>query len=395
VSDWGQTQKTVTLVAAGKASVAMSRAAVRVLGPRLAGGLVIAPGDDVVPAPLELIVGDHPVPSADSERAGRRALALARDHEGDALLVLLSGGASALMAVPADGLTIADKQQVTAGLLRAGAGIHALNTVRKHLSAIKGGRLAAASATPFLALALSDVVDDDLSVIASGPTVPDPSTFADALRVLEQHGGTDVYPRTAVDHLRRGVEGHVAETPKPGDARLGRGRTSVIGSRHDAMKGAQGAAEALGYRVMSVASPITGESRIAALRHWDDVVVPATRERGPICVISSGETTVHVTGDGTGGRNQEFALALVDRVAACPAVALASVGTDGIDGTTTAAGAIVDSTSRARAVADRLPPPDRFLERNNSHAFFDALGDLINTGPTGTNVGDLQIILLA
>jgi len=298
------------------------------------------------------------------------------------------------MAVPAAGLTLADKQQVTAHLLRAGADIHALNTVRKHLSAIKGGRLGAASASPFLALAISDVVDDDASVIASGPTVPDPSTFADALQILERHGGVAAYPETVIEHLRQGAEGRVAETPKPGEARLARGRTVVIGSRHDAMSGAAAAATALGYGVTTITSPITGESRTAARRYWDGVMAKSAEHQRPMCLVSSGETTVHVTGDGRGGRNQEFALALVNRLATLPAAALASFGTDGIDGVTPSAGAVVDSTSRARADHAGLAPA-QFLGNNNSHAFFHALGDLINTGPTGTNVGDLQIILLA
>jgi len=372
----------------------MGRAAASVLGPRLVGGLVIGTANESIPAPLEMLTADHPIPSTASEHAGRRALAVAHDHQGDALLVLLSGGASALMAVPSVGVTLADKQEVTARLLRAGADIRALNTVRKHLSAIKGGRLAEICRTPFLSLVISDVVGDEVSAIASGPTVPDPSTFADALEVLGRHGGTDVFPPAVVRHLRRGANGELPETPKPDDAALS-GPTLVIGSRHDAMRGAQSAAEALGYDVISLEAPVIGEARSAALRHWDEVMARTVGRHGPTCVVSSGETTVHVIGDGIGGRNQEFALALVDRAASVPAAAIASVGTDGVDGPTTAAGAIADSTSTARAGARGLPPPSDFLNHNNSHAFFDALGDLIHTGPTGTNVGDLQIILLA
>ena len=386
----------VIVIAAGKAAPAMAEAAARRLGARVRAGLVVASSAAPVADRFELIVGGHPIPTGESERAGRRALALAEGMAPDErLLVLLSGGASALMAVPADGLTLADKQATTDRLLRAGADIHALNTVRKHLSAIKGGWLAARAGGPGDAFAISDVVGDDPSFIASGPTTADASRFADALEVLRRFGGELAYPPAVVAHLRRGADGAVPETPKAGDARLARTRTTVIGSRRNAMAGALAEAGARGYHVLRLDDPVVGEARVTAVSHLRVVQARAAGLGRPACLVSSGETTVQVTGRGKGGRNQEFALAAAALLplAGGPA-AVASVGTDGIDGPTDAAGAFADSTTLDRARAAGLVA-DRYLADNNAYAFFDALGDLIHTGPTGTNVGDLQVILLA
>jgi hydroxypyruvate reductase len=267
--------------------------------------------------------------------------------------------------------------------------------VRKHLSAIKGGWLAAQVRGPCRALAISDVVGDDLSVIASGPTVGDASRFEDAIDVLRRFGGEAAYPSAVVSRLRRGAAGAVPETPKPGDARLARTTTVVIGSRRDAMAGAVAEARTLGYEVLRLDNPVTGEARTTAVVHFREVLARADGLSRPACIVSSGETTVHVTGSGKGGRNQEFALAAAEPLGRLgdPAV-IASVGTDGIDGPTDAAGAFSDQTTIERARAAGLSP-DRYLFDNNAYAFFDALGDLIHTGPTGTNVGDLQVILLA
>jgi hydroxypyruvate reductase len=381
-------------VAAGKAAVAMAAAAAERV--HVVGGLVVSPDPASVPNGFELIVGGHPAPTPASERAGRNALALAESvGPDDTLLVLLSGGASALMAVPADGVTLDDKRATTDVLLRAGADIHALNTVRKHLSAIKGGWLAARARGLCHALVISDVVGDDLSVIASGPTVVDASTFQDACDVLRRFGGDDAYPPAVIARLRRGVAGDVPESPKPGDSRLARAQTTMIGSRRDAMTGAAAEASARGYRIVRIDDAVVGEARTAAPAHVRAALARAVDLGRPACVVSSGETTVRVTGRGKGGRTQEFALAAAGQLAHTTApTVLASIGTDGVDGPTDAAGAIVDHTTTRRAAAAGLAP-DRFLSDNNAYAFFDALGDLIHTGPTGTNVGDLQIILLA
>jgi hydroxypyruvate reductase len=301
-----------------------------------------------------------------------------------------------MMAAPAAGVSLADKQQTTARLLRAGADIQALNTVRKHLSAIKGGWLAAAARGLTRTLAVSDVVGDDLSVIASGPTVPDASTFAEALDVLRRFGGPEGYPSSVVARLAAGTRGEVAETPKPGDERLSRASASVIGSRRNAMDGAAAEAQSRGYTILRIDEPVVGEARTAALSHLRTVRARARGIARPACIVSSGETTVRVAGHGTGGRNQEFALAAADALASVGApAALGSAGTDGIDGPTDAAGAIADTTTLDRARAAGLRDPVHYLDDNDAYAFFAALGDLILTGPTGTNVGDLQVILVA
>ena len=336
------------------------------------------------------------MPTKESERGGRRALELAATAKpGERLLVLLSGGASALMAVPAEGLTLDEKRATTARLLTAGADIHALNTVRKHLSAIKGGGLAARAGGACDTLVISDVVGDDPSFIASGPTVADASRFEDALDVLRRFGGEAAYPAAVVSHLRRGASGELPETPKPGDPRVAAAVTTVIGSRRNAMSGAVAEAAGRGYQTLRIDDAVVGEARTTAVAHLRAVQARAAGLGRPACIISSGETTVTVTGRGKGGRNQEFALAAIESLAQSggPA-AVASAGTDGIDGPTDAAGAIADSTTLDRATAAGLVP-GRYLSDNNAYAFFDALGDLIHTGPTGTNVGDLQVILLA
>jgi hydroxypyruvate reductase len=374
----------------------MARAARELFGDRSRAGLIVGvePATPAVSG-FRLIVGGHPTPTGASEEGGRRALELAASLGSDErLVVLLSGGASALMAVPADGVTLEDKQATTRQLLRAGADIQALNTVRKHLSAIKGGWLAARAPGPCMAFAISDVVGDDLSVIASGPTVPDASTFRDALDILRRFGGEDAYPRAVVNHLANGAQGRLPETPKPNDPRLARAHTTVIGGRRDAMEGAVREAASRGYHVIRVDDAVVGEARVAGPSHLRAVVAKAAGTGRPACVVSSGETTVRVTGDGKGGRNQEFGLACAGALEAIGGSAvLASVGTDGIDGPTDAAGALVDTTTVTRARAAGLQPQTS-LERNDSYRFFEALGDLIQTGPTGTNVGDLQVILL-
>jgi hydroxypyruvate reductase len=344
----------------------------------------------------------HPLPDERSVAAGRRALEVARDTRPDeTLVVLLSGGASALMAVPAGALTLEDKRLTVNALLKGGADITALNTVRKHLSAVKGGRLAAAAAGPTACLAISDVVGDDLSVIGSGPTVPDPSTFADAWNYIEQLGLRDRVPPAASAYLKAGLAGAVEETPKPGDARFERSVTRVIGGRQNAMEGARDAARALGYEVVMIQDPIVGEARLAGPALLDRARALSAGAHQPVCVIASGETTVKVTGAGRGGRNQEMALAVAPLLKRDPGslsgplsgVAFASIGTDGIDGPTDAAGAHADDTTAARAREYSLAKPGAYLADNNAYAFFQALGDLVITGPTTTNVGDVQIIL--
>jgi hydroxypyruvate reductase len=324
-------------------------------------------------------------------------LALARAvGADDLLLVLLSGGASATMAVPAEGISLDDKRETTARLLRAGADIHTLNTVRKHLSAIKGGQLAAAAAGHTATYAVSDVVGDDLSVIGSGPTVADASTFDAALAALTRLGGVKQYPASVVARLADGAAGRLPDTPKPGDPRLARSHARVIGGRLEAMAGAGEAARHRGYDVLRLEDALVGDAKTTAATHVRWVLERAADLARPACVIASGETTVRVTGSGTGGRNQEFALAaaLVLGEEGVDAV-MASVGTDGVDGPTDAAGAFADTTTLQRMRAAGLADAGHYFEQNNTYELFSRLGDLIHTGPTGTNVGDLQVVLLA
>ena len=377
----------------------MAAAAHRTLGARIRSGLIVSSFEaDREAGPFEAIVGGHPMPTRDSERAGARALAVARSLDpDDLLLVLLSGGASALMAVPANGVSLDDKRETTARLLRAGADIHALNTVRKHLSAIKGGQLAASADGVSVTLAISDVVGDDLSVIGSGPTVADSSTFADALGALHRFGGVEAFPQPIVARLAAGARGDLPETPKPGDPGLSRATARVIGGRRDAMAGAEARARSLAYDVHRLDEPVVGEARRAAASHLRTVATwAAEHARRPACFIAGGETTVHVTGSGKGGRNQEFALAAAEMLASTGVQGVvASVGTDGIDGPTDAAGAVGDTTTVERMRAGGLADAAHYFRENNTYELFSRLGDLIHTGPTGTNVGDLQIVLLA
>jgi glycerate 2-kinase len=349
--------------------------------------------DVELPTLVEWREAAHPVPDERSVEAATRALAIARAVPADGLLViLLSGGASALLARPLPGIPLADKQEVVQAMLRGGADIHALNTVRKHLSEVKGGRLAAACAGTTMTLAISDVVGDDLGVIGSGPGVPDSSTWVDAVAALNRHVVEQDQPASVRSVMAKGIAGQIADTPKADNAAISRVQAHVIGSRFNAMSGARAAAEQLGYRALVIEQPVTREARRVAVEWFEYVRQLADVSR--TCVISSGETTVRVIGRGRGGRNQEFALALARALATLPGDAVAaSVGTDGIDGPTDAAGAIVDSTTLTRAAQLGLAAPESYLNDNNSYAFFDALGDLIRSGPTGTNVGDLQILL--
>jgi glycerate-2-kinase len=390
----------LSVVAAGKAAEGMVRGLMAVPGVEVARGVAVGPAQRTsLPEPFAWYAAGHPLPNGGSVDAGRAALRCARETgPSERLLVLLSGGASALLAAPVAGVTLAEKVEATRLLLASGVPIHELNCVRKHLSSVKGGRLALAAAGPTLTLAISDVVsprEDDPEVIGSGPTVPDGTSYAEALDIARRAAGM---PAAVLDVLKQGCAGAVDETLKPDDSRVCASSYRVIGSRRQAMDGALRAARALGYTASAVDTPVTGEARVTGPLHIEGLLglsrAQQRQHSGPACLVSSGETTVTVTGPGRGGRNQEMALAAASRLrdAGMDAV-FASVGTDGIDGPTDAAGAFVDGTTVARARAAGLEAPSRYLESNDSHRFFSALGDLIVTGPTGTNVGDLQIVL--
>ena len=366
-----------------------------IAGDRVRDGIVIGTHLPIeLPANLEWILSSHPLPDERSVAAGRRALDVARRTDpSETLVVLLSGGASALMAVPAAALTLEDKRTAVNALLKGGADITALNTIRKHLSAVKGGRLAAAAAGPTVCLAISDVVGDDLSVIGSGPTVPDPTTYHDAWTYIDRLGVESLLTEAAKRYLRAGLEGKLEETPKAGDPRFARSVTRAIGGRFNAMKGAADTARSLGYEVILSEEPIVGEARKMGPVFLDRAQKLAAGRSRPVAVIASGETTVKVVGSGRGGRNQEMALSVAHRLSSEPAdIAMGSVGTDGIDGPTDAAGAYVDRTTIPRAQQHALDA-DSFLAENNAYVFFERLDDLIVTGPSTTNVGDLQVVL--
>jgi hydroxypyruvate reductase len=332
------------------------------------------------------------------EAAGE-VVALARElGRDDLLLVLLSGGASALLPSPAAGITLEDKARTTTLLLRAGATIHETNVVRKHLSWLKGGGLARAAAPArVVTLVLSDVVGDDLSTIASGPTVPDPTTFSDALEVLGRRGILDGVPASVRARLQAGARGELPETPKPGEAAFRRVATRIVGSNRLSVEAAAREARRQGLRPLVLTTRLEGEAReaarvlVAVLRECVESARPAAP---PLCLLAGGETTVTVRGDGQGGRNQELAVAAALALDAFPVPAVvASLATDGVDGASDAAGGIADDTTVSRAAALGLAPAAAFLAASDTRNYLGPLGDLVVTGPTGTNVVDLVILL--
>jgi hydroxypyruvate reductase len=388
----------IYVVGAGKASAAMASAAEGVLRGRIAGGIINTKDGHLAPVRrVALNEAGHPIPD---ERgiAGAAAMAdlLGAADSQDLVLCLFSGGGSALLPRPAEGITLQEKQETTRLLLACGADIRELNTLRKHLSVIKGGHLARLAApAAVVSLILSDVVGDPLDVISSGPTVPDPTTFGDALAVLAKYGLTARVPRAVLDRLERGARGDLPDTPKPGDPCFRRVSNIVVGSNALAVDAAARQARALGYRALVLSTTIEGETRDVARMHaaiLREIRSSGRPARPPACVISGGETTVTLRGEGLGGRNQEFALAAAIDLEGLPGVLAFSAGTDGTDGPTDAAGAMADGATLARAAALGLDVRDA-LARNDSYHFFEPLRDLVMTGPTGTNVMDVRLML--
>jgi hydroxypyruvate reductase len=388
------------VVGAGKASGAMAAAVEEVWGDRIGDGLVVVKDGHLAPTQrIRLAEAGHPVPDERGAVAAREILALAATaRAGDLVLVLVSGGGSALTPAPAPPLTLADKQAVTRLLLSAGADINQLNAVRKHCSAFKGGQLArAAVPARVVALLLSDVIGDPLDVIASGPTAPDASTFADALGILDRFRLRERVPGSVRERLERGARGEVAETPKPDDPLFRRVSNVVIGNNEIVVDAAAARAAALGFRPHVLTRSLHGEAREAARD-----LVALGREiragRGPVippaCVIAGGETTVTVRGAGAGGRCQELALAAALELEGLEQMVLLAAGTDGSDGPTAAAGALADGESASRARRQGRDPRAR-LDDNDSHPVFAGLGDLVTTGPTNTNLLDLYLLLVA
>ncbi len=398
------------VIAVGKAAHAMAEAAAPIVGASLRGGILIAPPlihPHIAAPSFALHPADHPLPTPRNLAAAGTAVELVRALKPDeALLLLLSGGASAMLTLPAPGLTLDDLRAVTSALLRAGATIDELNCVRKHCEQLKGGGLACLAAQAgcrrALSLILSDVVGDRLETIGSGPTERDPTTYADALGVLTRFTLLDAAPAITT-HLRAGEAGKHAETLKPGDPVLARVENIIIGSNQIAVDAAAAQLRELGFAVVEVRSGVTGEAREvgAQLAHRVSALasMPHVTDAARRAIIWGGETTVTVRGTGAGGRNQELALAAALQLDGVPSIAVISFATDGVDGSSTAAGAVVTGSTAAMARAAGLDPVAA-LTNNDSHGFFNRLESsktlsgrriLIQTGPTGTNVNDVMI----
>jgi glycerate 2-kinase len=373
------------VIGAGKASAQMARAVERLIGARItAGEINVKDGHGAKLRRIKINECGHPVPDQRGVAGARRIAQIASQAGPDDLVIcLISGGASALLPLPAPSITLVQKQKITRSLLACGASIHEINCVRKHISAIKGGQLARlAYPATLLTLILSDVVGGDLDVIGSGPTVPDRSTVADARAILSKYG----IPNKL----------HMEETPKPGDKVFQKTRNVIVGSNALAVDAAAIEAGRIGFNTLVLSTSLVGEAREVARVHAAiarEIQVAGRPVKVPACVISGGETTVTIRGQGLGGRNQEFALAAAIDIAGLGDTVILSAGTDGTDGPTDAAGAIADGATLARAQALGLDA-SVYLTNNDSYHFFQATGDLIKTGPTGTNVADIQLILV-
>jgi glycerate 2-kinase len=380
------------VIGAGKAAASMAQALEALWPGPLEGMVVTRYGHAVPTARIEVVEASHPVPDAAGRAAAARMLGRVQGlSEDDLVICLISGGGSSLLALPAGGLTLEDKQAVNRALLKSGANITEMNCVRKHLSAIKGGRLAAACApAQVLTLTISDVPGDDPSVIASGPTVADATTCADALAILAKYAITE--PKAAIEHIRRGHD----ETPKPGDPRLARARQIMIATPQMSLEAAAAVARAAGVTPLILGNALEGEAREMALVHAGiarQVVHHGQPVDMPCVLLSGGEGTVTVRGKGRGGRNAEFLLALAVALDGHPRMHAIACDTDGIDGTEDNAGALLTPDSLQRARAQGLHAP-AFLANNDGYSFFSALGDLVVTGPTLTNVNDFRAILV-
>jgi glycerate 2-kinase len=348
---------------------------------------------------IRVLEAGHPVPDENGVQGTGEIIDLLKHADEESLVVcLISGGGSALLVSPYEGISLSEKQEMTRLLLKAGADINELNCVRKHISRVKGGRLAEfAYPAGVISLILSDVIGDSLDVIASGPTAPDGSTFAEAFGVLRKYGLTDTAPESILEVIQKGRQGLILETPK-GEGEIFRGvKNIIIGSNGIALEAAKANAVALGFHTEIISSGLTGEARSVGKWLAEEVrkrkSTEAQKNKKPLCLISGGETTVTVKGNGTGGRNTELALAFAMEIEGMKGITLLSAGTDGTDGPTDAAGAVVDGDTISKAKSYSLDP-DEYLRNNDSYNFFRQIDDLFITGPTGTNVMDLQIIIV-
>lgn len=389
----------VFVVGGGKASAPMGKAVEDLLGNRIKGGVIcVKYGHGLNLRRIQVIEGAHPIPDAAGEGATRKIMSLLESlGERDLVISCISGGGSALLPSVPSGIALEEKQALTGHLLAVGAEIHEINAVRKHLSLTKGGNLARFAFPAYVInLMLSDVVGDDPDTIASGPFVPDGSTYEQVLRILEKYDLMEVVPASILSRVRAGASGALPETPKRGDEIFDKVKNVIVGSNFLSLCAGEARAVDLGYTTVLLSSAIEGDTSEAAGFHA--AIVHEIRSNGrpvspPACILSGGETTVVVKGNGKGGRNQHFALSVVERASKIPSSLFLSAGTDGTDGPTDAAGAVVDSDTMARA--QRLGMnPEEYLRCNDSYNFFQPLGDLVVTGPTRTNVMDVRICLV-
>jgi hydroxypyruvate reductase len=377
----------------------MAQAVEDLLGQHVSDGVIVVKDGHGLPLThIRIHEASHPVPDERGVSGTEEVLSLVRNaDEQDLVICLISGGGSALLIGPAEGISLKDKQEVTQLLLDCGATIHDINTVRKHLSRVKGGGLARlAHPATVVSLILSDVIGDDLDVIASGPTMMDSSTFSEAKQVLNRHEIWDPVPDSVRKHIERGVNGEIEDTPKPGDTAFQKDVWKLVGTNLQALKAARQEAELQGFNTLILSGMIEGETREVAMVHVaiaKEALCSGNPLSPPLCLLSGGETTVTIKGKGKGGRNQEFVLASALAMEGEKHMVVLSGGTDGTDGPTDAAGAIADGDTLARGRAKGLDPWDH-LQRNDSYPFFEALDDLLMTGPTRTNVMDVRMILI-
>jgi glycerate 2-kinase len=394
--------KRILVVGAGKAGAPMARSVADILDRNLTEGVVIVkegygdPGGDGKSSRMHILEAGHPVPDLRGvEGAKRIASLLANPSKENLVICLVSGGGSALLVLPAPGVSLSDLKKLTSLLLSSGADINQINTLRKHLEQMKGGGLARmAYPARLVSLILSDVIGNPLDVIASGPTVPDPSTFRDAFHILQRYSLLEKTPSSILSHLKRGLRGEIPETLKEGDPALQNVQNVVVGDNLTAAQAAVQQAAEEGFNTMLLTTDLQGEARDAG-RFLASIVGQVAGANQPIprpaCIVAGGETTVTVTGNGLGGRNQELALGAVADLAGLPDIALVTLATDGGDGPTDAAGAIVTGETLRRAHRLGLDPVD-YLNRNDAYHFFEPLRDLLKPGPTRTNVNDLSFI---
>jgi len=394
-----KTFERIVVVGFGKAASPMALALEDILGPRIAEGTVTTKYGYGIPLKyISTVEAGHPIPDQAGLSAAQNILRLLDTAgEKDLVICLISGGGSALMPMPEESISLTDKQETTRALLECGATIHEINAVRKHMSRVKGGKLAtAAFPATLVALMLSDVIGDDLDVIASGPTVPDRTTFGDCMNIIGNYDISVSIPRPVLSFFKRGAEGKEKETPKPGDRVFDSSHAYIIGSSSLSLEAAKKKARDLGYTAMILSSSIEGETREVAKVHAaiaKEIGKTGNPLEKPACIISGGETTVTIRGNGLGGRNMEFCLASAIEIEGMEGATILSGGTDGTDGPTDAAGAIVNGKTATEARL-RGVDPRQYLKKNDSYHFFEATGDLLTTGPTMTNVMDIRIIII-